>query len=73
MKLVTFAGTMSPHNVGDTRLVPDDVAIRLQKEGAISESKTWPPVAAPPAPKKPERPVLKVERPQSGAAARTAR
>jgi hypothetical protein len=34
-KLVTFNRMMSPFNVGDTRLVPDDVAAQLEAAGDI--------------------------------------
>jgi hypothetical protein len=35
MKLVTFTREMRPHCAGDTRLVPDDVAASLLREGAV--------------------------------------
>lgn len=42
MKLVTFSGAMSPHVAGDTRLVPDDVAEALRKDGAVRAIEDWP-------------------------------
>lgn len=73
MKLVTFARPMAPHGVGDTRLVPDDVAERLREEGTISASEPFPPRASAPAPQKPSRPVLNIERPARASTAREAR
>lgn len=67
MKLVTFGRAMAPHGVGDTRLVPDEVAKRLEAEGALSGVKPWP------TPVLPARPVLKLKRPSGTAAARIAR
>ena len=51
MKLVTFAKDMAPHRVGDTRLVPDDVADRLVKSGEASGATPFPPQADAPRPK----------------------
>lgn len=42
MKLVTFSEEMAPHGVGDTRLVPDDVAIELERQHKISSAEPWP-------------------------------
>lgn len=53
MKLVTFARTMAPHGVGDTRLVSDELADELEAQGALSEAKPWPDALAP---RKPVRP-----------------
>lgn len=55
MQLVTFGKPMAPHGVGDTRLVSDDVAKRLEGEGLLSASETFParPVRAPPKPARP--------------------
>lgn len=58
MKLVTFGRPMAPHGVGDTRLVSDDVAQRLQKDGALSASEAWPAKG----PQRPSRPALAVAR-----------
>ena len=33
MKMIKFTKAMAPHGVGDTRVVPDDMADRLIKEG----------------------------------------
>jgi hypothetical protein len=66
MRLVTFARAMAPHGIGDTRLVSDDVAARLSKDGAISASETWPTVSAPGA-VLPKRPTPKPARPGSAA------
>jgi hypothetical protein len=54
---------MAPHGVGDTRLVPDAVARRLQDEGLLSASETFPSAPTSSAPKRPERAVLKPHRP----------
>lgn len=35
MKLVKFNRMMSPFNAGETRLVPDDVAVQLESDGVI--------------------------------------
>jgi hypothetical protein len=50
MKLVTFNRAMAPYQPGETKLVADEIAARLQGEGALSESVDWPPAAAPTAP-----------------------
>lgn len=69
MMLVTFSEPMVPYGVGDTRLVPDDVAENLKRDGVISSAEPWPPSGeAPPAPvvgapQKPARPVLRPTRP----------
>ena len=63
MKLVTFARASAGHSVGDTRLVPDEVAARLLSEEVISGAEQWPPGSLPPAPQKPRRPVIDVRRP----------
>lgn len=65
MRLVTFSREMSPYGIGDTRLVPDDVAIALEKDEAISSNEPWP-AQAPQEPKKPVRPILKPTRPAQG-------
>jgi len=63
-RLVTFAVPMGRHGVGDTRLVPDAVAARLDDEGALSASQSWPdnPYDVPAA-QRPQRPVIKTRRP----------
>jgi len=67
MKLVTFAKPQAPFGVGDTRLVPDDVATRLHDEGVIDGlGQAWPPKVSPAAvsaPQKPARPIVKPARP----------
>lgn len=65
MKLVTFAVAMAPFCVGDTRLVPDEVAARLATEEVLSDSQDWPVAAAGEAPsaRKPVRPTLRPNRP----------
>jgi hypothetical protein len=45
-KLVTFNRAMSPYAAGESRLVPDDVAERLDSEGVLSASKPFPEGAA---------------------------
>lgn len=62
MRLVTFARAMAPHGPGDTRLVSDDVARRLDRDGALSASEPWPAKAAAAAAQKPRRPILSVGR-----------
>lgn len=62
MRQVTFAKAQAPFGVGDKRLVPDDVAARLEREGVLSASEPFPPQAAL-APAKPTRAALKPERP----------
>lgn len=50
MKQVTFARPQAPFGVGEKRLVPDDVAATLEKEGVIEPNPpSWPmrPVPAP--------------------------
>lgn len=73
MKLVTFGKPMAPHGVGDTRLVPDDVARQLQSDGVLSASEPWPARASAPAAARPARSVLKPGRPTGGADQRFAR
>ena len=63
MKLVTFARPVAPHGVGDTRLVPDHEADRLEKAGDISAAEIWPPSAPPAEPVRPQRPILSPTRP----------
>lgn len=62
MKLVTFSEPQAPHGVGDTRLVPDDVAARLGRAGVLSAAETWP-AGSTPAASKPARPAVKPIRP----------
>lgn len=63
MRQVTFSQPMAPFGVGDQRLVPDDVAKRLHREGVLSDDQPFP--AQPPAraPTKPVRPILHPTRP----------
>jgi hypothetical protein len=43
MKHVTFIKPMLPHNVGDRRLVPDEMAARLERDGRIEPNPPdWP-------------------------------
>jgi hypothetical protein len=43
MKHVTFTRTMLPQRAGDRRILPDDVAARLEAEGAIlPDPPDWP-------------------------------
>lgn len=64
MKLVTFSRAMAPHGVGDTRLVPDNVAAQLDEDGMISSSEPWPAQVRPPRQiVKPVRPAVKPVRP----------
>lgn len=43
MKLATFDRAMAPYVVGETRLLPDDEAARLEREGVIKpNSPDWP-------------------------------
>lgn len=35
MQAVRFTRAMAPHGAGDTRMLPDDVAKRLEAEGAV--------------------------------------
>jgi hypothetical protein len=73
MKLVTFSRPMAPHGVGDTRLVPDNVAHQLQEDGAISASEPWPASAPVSAPESPRRPIVKPARAIGVADTRVAR
>jgi hypothetical protein len=63
VKLVTFAKPLAPFGVGDTRLVPDDMAVDLQGDGYLSAAEPWPAPAIPKAPEKPKRPALQPTRP----------
>jgi hypothetical protein len=72
MRLVTFGRAMAPHAAGDTRLVSDSVAKRLDSEGLLSATEPYPPAAAPAA-KKPTRPILKPTRPATAPDQRVAR
>lgn len=63
MKLVTFGRAMAPHGIGDTRLVPDDVARRLDAAGDLSASEAFPAPAPVRAPRKPARALPKPTRP----------
>jgi hypothetical protein len=71
MKLVTFSQAQAPHGVGDTRLVPDRLAKKLQAEGVLSASVTWP-ARVEQAPQKPVRPVVQPTRPMGSPAGRIA-
>lgn len=42
MKLVEFTRDMRPQAAGSTRVVPDDVAARLEAEGAVRNVRPWP-------------------------------
>ena len=42
MKLVTFNRAMAPFSAGESKLVDDETALRLQDEGAISSSSDFP-------------------------------
>lgn len=42
MKLVEFTRDMRPQTAGSTRIVPDDVAARLEAEGAVCNVRPWP-------------------------------
>lgn len=43
MKHVTFTRMMSPHQPGERRILPDDVAARLEREGVIApHPPSWP-------------------------------
>lgn len=47
MKHVTFTRDMRPYRPGEMRLVPDDVAAALERDGVIQPNPpAWPPVAA---------------------------
>lgn len=47
MRHVTFLRDMRPYRVGDMRLVPDEVAAELERDGAIKPNPpVWPPAAA---------------------------
>jgi hypothetical protein len=62
MKHVTFTQDMRPYRIGDMRLVPDEIAAKLEAEGAIKPNPpTWPEGAAgdePVAPRRRVRPPL---------------
>ena len=48
MKQVTCIKPMAPYHVGGERLVPDDVALRLEAEGMIAPNPpAWPPSPQP--------------------------
>lgn len=72
MKLVTFARAMAPHSIGDTRLVPDDLARKLHAGDYLASSEPWPPQASTAAPEKPKRPTLQPTRPAGSADKRVA-
>lgn len=61
MKHVTFTRDMKPHRAGEQRLVPDELAASLEREGAVEPgAPDWPESAKPSAPsappqQKPER------------------
>jgi hypothetical protein len=61
MKLVRFTKDMAPHKAGDKRLVPDDVASRLEEAGEVDDVQPFPVVAASETPRK--RPLLGMTRP----------
>ncbi len=42
MKSVEFTRDMRPNTAGSTRIVPDDVAARLEAEGSVRNVKPWP-------------------------------
>lgn len=43
MKHVTFTRDMRPHRAGERRVLPDDIATRLEVEGAIApDPPDWP-------------------------------
>lgn len=56
MKLVKFNRAMAPFVSGETRLVPDDVAVRLEAEGVIDPNPETFPVGT-------SKPVLTAQRP----------
>lgn len=65
MKLVKFTTAMSPHSVGEERVVPDDVAERLVKNGEATARPFPPPDLAPMvqrAVEAPKRPTLSLGR-----------
>jgi hypothetical protein len=68
MRLVTFAREQAPHAAGDKRLVPDEVAARLEREGLLAANVSYPENAPAPSAKKPARSILKPVRPASGIA-----
>lgn len=65
MKLVTFNRAMAPFVAGEARLVPDDMALRLQADGVIESCEDFPPrtesgvplVVVKPASEKPKSPL----------------
>ena len=63
MQIVTFARAVPPYQKGSTRVVPDDVALKLMESGDVSASADWPSAAEGKAPEKPRRPVLNLKRP----------
>jgi hypothetical protein len=68
MKLVTFARSVASHGKGDKRLVPDDLAKKLDAAGDISAAESWPP-----APQRPTRAAPKPGRPAGAPDSRMAR
>lgn len=56
LKHVTFARAMPPQHAGDRRLLPADLAARLEREGAIEPNPPdWPPHAKPAPAAKPRK------------------
>ena len=43
MKVVEFTRDMSPHRIGETRVVPDDMATRLFAAGDVLAPRPFPP------------------------------
>ena len=52
MKRVTFAVAMAPYVRGENRIVPDDVAARLEAEGVLSKVEPWPTQSTPAHPRR---------------------
>lgn len=52
MKLVTFSRAMAPHVAGETRVVPDEVAAQLAKDGDAEVSGFPPSGLGPAAPRR---------------------
>lgn len=83
MRHVTFAVTMAPHLAGEKRLLPEEIATKLEKEGKLLANDPWPPSAHPapsepvrqekPQAVKPERAILRPGRPAAGHDRRQAR
>lgn len=59
MKMIAFTRDMRPHVKGETRVVPDDVAVRLIAEGAATAHES----VFDAAPAEPSRPATKRARP----------